>query len=87
VIRLGNEAESKKLIPRNPSDWLPFIEGYLRENNFNKAQEVIEQSLANDEKYLAGLCYTWKRMEQDPVLLSTTKSFIKILQAEYNCPQ
>ena len=87
VVRLGDEAESKNFKPRNPSDWLPFIEGYLRENNSNKVQEIIQQSLANNEKYLSGLCYTWKRVEQDPTVTDSLKSSIKIFQAEYNCSQ
>jgi len=84
VIKLGSEAYEQNLTPRNPSEWLPFIEAYTRTDDFQKAKSLIDTSIT-DKKYLSGICYTMKRISKDTQINESTRKQIQQWEAEYNC--
>ena len=62
VVRLGNEALEKGKAPRTPSEWLPFLEGYIWQGDFATAQWIIDQITQAEGNYTPGVCYTLRRM-------------------------
>ncbi|HEY59422.1 MAG TPA: hypothetical protein G4N92_01870 [Anaerolineae bacterium] len=83
IVRLGDEAASYGFKPRIPSEWLPFMEAYARVGNWDKVEEIAAASLTNDNKYVPGLCFTWRRMSNDPVF-KDNQHLIDLLQG-YKC--
>lgn len=86
IILLAEEAKVKNLWPRNPSDWLPFIEAYIRSGDLENAKSLMDSSL-RDEKYLSGICLTMNRISKDSGLSRPLKERIRELEADYNCRQ
>lgn len=84
IIQLKNQASQNGLEPRNPSEWLPFIEAFMRTGDFSTAKLLIDSSI-KDERYLSGICYTWKRMQNDPLTKATTLAYIQRWEGDYNC--
>lgn len=84
IIRLAEEAKSRNLRPRNPSDWLPFIEAYIRSGDSENAKSLMDASL-RDEKYLPGICYSLNRISKDADLSGQIKEQIRQMEADYNC--
>ncbi len=84
ILRLAEEAKGKNLWPRNPSDWLPFIEAYIRSADFTNAKSLIDDSL-REEKYYPGICYSLIRISKDSELSGQIKEQIQQLEADYNC--
>ncbi len=62
VITLKEQADLSGAAPRIPSEWLPFFEAYIRTENWEQVQTIINNSLAVDEKYTAGILFTWDRV-------------------------
>ena len=62
VIMLKEQADQSGAAPRIPSEWLPFFEAYIRTENWEQVQTIINNSLAVDEKYTAGILFTWDRV-------------------------
>ncbi len=86
IEQLGIVVESKSLKPRDPSEWLPFIESYIKLGKWEKVIELTDESLKISNKYLSGLCKTWRRIHNDAKTDIEMKDHIANLQAEYNCP-
>ena len=86
IFNLGVEAESKGLEPRNSSEWLPFMEAYVRFGQWDTVSEIVKSSLNASENYLPGICYTWVRISNDNSIRQEISIKLKDLQAEYNCP-
>jgi hypothetical protein len=84
IIRLAEGAKGQNLWPRNPSDWLPFIEAYIRSGDIENAKSLMDTSL-RDEKYLPGICYSLNRISKDAELSVQIKEQIRQLEADYNC--
>lgn len=84
IIKFGNDAIQRGLSPRNLSEWLPFIEAYLRTGDVNTAKLLIDSSV-KDERYQSGICFTLKRIRMDA--MTNEKIITQILQWEedYNC--
>jgi len=87
IIDLGIEAKNNSLQPRNPSEWLPFMEAYIRTGDMEEAAYLAKRSIQAADKYLPGLCYTWQRIQKDPNINEQINNQINNLEAEYNCPQ
>jgi hypothetical protein len=62
VIALKDQADRAGAAPRIPSEWLPFFEAFIRTENWEQVQTIIHESLAVDEKYTAGILFTWDRV-------------------------
>jgi hypothetical protein len=87
IINLGMDAKNRSLKPRNPSEWLPFIEANIRLEKIEEATSLANLSLQTSDKYLPGLCYTWDRIMNDPMVAEKTRNALISLKAEYNCPR
>lgn len=48
VARLGDEAQAKGYSPKDLSEWLPFIEGYLNVGRFEDALKLSQQVKSNE---------------------------------------
>jgi hypothetical protein len=86
IVEFGMEAKKLSLQPRNPSEWLPFIEAYFRLGKVEDAKSLVDLSIQKNEKYLPGICYTWKRMQKDTQIDESIIGQILQMEAEYNCP-
>ncbi len=62
VVRLGDAAIADGKSPRTPSEWLPFLEGYLWQGEFGTAQMIIDNIAQAEGNYTAGMCYTLRRI-------------------------
>jgi hypothetical protein len=87
IINLGLDAKNRSLKPRNQSEWLPFIEANIRLGKIEEAASLSKLSLQTADKYLPGLCYTWDRIMNDPMVAEKTRNALISLKAEYNCPR
>jgi hypothetical protein len=81
------DAKNRSFKPRNPSEWLPFIEANIRLGKIEEATSLAKLSLQTADKYLPGLCYTWDRIMNDPMIDEKTRNGLISLKAEYNCPR
>jgi len=43
VAQLGDEAQRLSYVPEESLEWIPFIEGYLRSGDIEKAEEISDQ--------------------------------------------
>ena len=86
IINQGTEAKNHSLQPRNPSEWLPFIEANIRSGKMEDAAYLAKLSIQTADKYLSGLCYTWQRILKDPMINEQIRNQLISIEAEYNCP-
>ncbi len=83
VVELGNEAIEKGLMPRIGSEWLPFLEGYIRTGYWQKAEFLAAQIIISEGNFENGLCYTLIRIQND--LGQREKTNVEKLISDYNC--
>ena len=83
VTHLGDTAINNNQFPRIASEWLPFLEGYLWEANWEKSKWIIENILSAEDDYSDGMCYTLQRIINDPKYPYRTELSEIILS--YNC--
>ncbi|NMC46000.1 MAG: hypothetical protein GYA52_04130 [Chloroflexi bacterium] len=62
VLALKSQADTLGLSPRIPSEWLPFFEADLRTENWAAAADLVQASLAEEEKYKSGIIFTYDRV-------------------------
>lgn len=86
IDNLGSETIKLNLMPRNPSEWLPFIEAYIRLDKPDEAKRLMDNSIKNNEKYLSGICYSLKRIIKDTQINKSIINQIHQFEEEYNCP-
>lgn len=65
VVDLANEAESKGLSPKSPSELFVFIEGYAFQGLWDEAEERSMEVLESNSEFSAGVCQTWRRVQMD----------------------
>jgi NO-binding membrane sensor protein with MHYT domain len=83
IANLGDEALEKDLSPRDASEWLPFLDGYIYKGEWDKVTIISEKILHEGGSYKDGLCYTINRILKDPIFTET--EFIEGLIQRYNC--
>lgn len=83
ITVLGDEAIEKGFYPRSASEWLPFLEGYLWEENWEKSNYVIGEISASEGNYQQGMCYTLKRIKNNKEFRYPDK--IQEYLKRYNC--
>ncbi|MCD6356510.1 MAG: hypothetical protein J7L66_04410, partial [Anaerolineaceae bacterium] len=83
IVRLGDEAISAGQTPRVASEWLPFLEGYLWNAKWEKAEWIIIEIQNAKGNYNDGLCYTLKRVKNNQIYPYKTE--ISNLISAYNC--
>jgi len=64
-VQLGDEALENGKAPRSPSEWLPFLEGYVWQGDFSTAQWIIDQIAQAEGNYTSGMCYTLDRIMRE----------------------
>ena len=65
IVRLGDEAIADGLAPRVGSEWLPFLEGYIRTGRWDQAQDIADQVFHSEGNFESGLCYTLGRIRAE----------------------
>ena len=73
VLSLKAQADEKSLSPRNPSEWLPFLEAYIQTENWEEATTLVHASVEVDEKYIPGIIYTWDRILEEGNIIPNQK--------------
>jgi hypothetical protein len=84
IVELGEEAFDQSLSPNDVSELQPYIEGYARTRNLEKAKELTEEMFTN-ESLQPILCTVWSRIDQAMDLEEQEQSFITSLQNELGC--
>jgi hypothetical protein len=67
VVRLGDAAQAQGFNPRKsasdtPQGWLPFIEGYAMTGQLDRAVELSQTLIAEDDHIVARLCQLWGKI-------------------------
>jgi hypothetical protein len=70
VVSLGDQAIQNHIGSYDPGEWLPFIEGYIRTNQLNRASERIEKVIEGIKGHLydlkaSALCTPIDRIKVD----------------------
>ncbi len=85
IVKLGNEVIELEYGPSNSFEWIPFIEGYIHQRNWEKAVDLTRASFENDPKLRASLCSTWKRAVQTTPLSVDEQTLVNSTLAEIGC--
>ena len=83
VVEIGNEAFSASLEANDPLEYLPFIEGYARAGDWDKALELSNEVQAV-KLYRPDLCKTWSRI-QDGAISGQDEAVAAQLRAGLGC--
>lgn len=81
VVELGNAASEQKLFPRNPAEYLPFIEGYAHQGVWSKAQNMTRNAYMQSAQMRVALCKLWARL-----VVETPESTAKMEAVEASLP-
>jgi len=83
IERLGDAAINSSQSPRIASEWLPFLEGYLWGANWERSEWIIENIQSSEGNFSSGMCYTLKRIKNNPDY-PYQEELLEIILA-YNC--
>jgi hypothetical protein len=81
---LGEIVIEENLSPRIASEWLPFLEGYLWNGNWERSKWIIEEIQSAEGNYSNGICYTINRLLNNGEF-PYGKDLVKE-RLSYNCP-
>ena len=81
---LGEEALRQSLAPRQPSEWLLFVEAFARSRDWDQALKLSEEVIA-DEFFRPALCNTWKRIQSTVSPIAEDQTVIKAALRDFNC--
>jgi len=84
VVNLGENALNQSLFPRQPSEWLLFVEAHARSGNWDQARKLSEDVLA-DEFFRPALCDTWKRIQNTALPTAEDQILIEAALRDFNC--
>ncbi len=65
VVDLANEAASKGLSPKSPSELFVFIEGFANQELWDEAEKLSIEVLESNPEFSRGICQTWRRVQMD----------------------
>jgi hypothetical protein len=74
VAQLGDEAEIAGYQPADANEWLPFIQGYARSDQWEKAFNRTRTALTTDEQISPRLCKLWLQIQQEVEVPASTLS-------------
>jgi hypothetical protein len=83
VTALGNTAFEKGLKPEDPLEYLPFIEGYAYQKNWEKVDQLVDA--ANVPELKLAVCSIWDRLNKDTVFSASDLVHIQAAQKRFNC--
>ena len=86
VIELGNQARAQGFVPGDALEWLPFIEGYVINGDYQLAKEISILAYQDDSRPRKGLCYTWKRIQNNGQGQEDIRVLSEDLLEKFNCP-
>jgi hypothetical protein len=83
VGALGDQVLESEFRPREASEWLPFLEGYVWLGKWDQVNLVLREITDLDADYKNGVCYTLRRIRNTAGFPNAEKvsEFIKV----YNC--
>jgi len=87
VAALGNEARGQGFLPGDALEWLPFIEGYVITGDYQTAREVSILAYRDDSRPRKGLCYTWRRIEDNRQGSEEIKGLSDEMLEKFDCPR
>ena len=84
VMLLGDEAKRLGYRPKNQSEWLPFIEGYVMMKRYEVAVELTKKVLYESPNSLLSLSDLWQRLisknvDRTETMKNTIKDIRKLL--------
>jgi hypothetical protein len=83
VVQLGDEARQQGLKPNDATEWLPFLEGYIRVGRYEDTREITEGALHTAPLSMQlALCNMWKRIEAYRDFESAANASFKIFVAD-----
>ena len=85
VAALGDQAFQLKDYPNDPSERMPFIEGYAHVGNWQRAIELTQDSESVTSLMRPMLCGLWQRINQTTNASPEKDDTIKVEKAELNC--
>jgi len=65
IVSLGDEAIKEGFSPRSASEWLPFLEGYAWNGQWDKVDFIITEIVSAEGNFKQGLCYTLERISNN----------------------
>lgn len=85
ILELKRESIQKGIRPEDPSEYLPFIEAYIRKGYFDDAIQMTQETFAARQSLKPALCGTWRRSMAAGV--EAPDRYIYRLNTLYNCFQ
>lgn len=85
VVELSDEAFSQRLQAIDKTEYLPFIEGYARTANWDRATELSIDVGETDVAFRPALCDFWTRMQQDSSINSEAQMTIDSIKTQSGC--
>lgn len=85
IVELADIAFSLDDSPNAAAERLPFIEGYARTGNWERALTLSLEAHQINRMLDRLICQTWSRIEQDTPLQHRNEKIINELRAELNC--
>jgi len=85
VAALGNEAFNLGDYPNDPTERMPFIEGYAHTGDWNRAQELTRESADITPLMQPLLCRLWERINANTQAGDEKTSAVETMRAELGC--
>jgi hypothetical protein len=86
ALKLARSASVDKPIGlKEPSELLPFIEGYAHTGQWEKAIELTQQASNLSEKLQPALCDAWDRIRKDTLLNDEKRQALALMTTSLGC--
>lgn len=85
IVKLADLVQQAGYEPNNVQEWLPFIEGYARENRWDEAQRISEMVHQQQPSFSQWLCSSWKRYLEESNPLDEQMVSIQNMLASFQC--
>jgi hypothetical protein len=86
IVGLWEEAEARGYAPGNGVEYLPFVEGYAREGEWERAVELSLAAAKLPRVMEPALCATWQMIEQSSAESMEKQNALERIDAELHCP-
>jgi hypothetical protein len=85
VVRLGDLALALPQAQQNPIEFLPYIEGYAHQGNFEKSLKLSRQLFRSLPKTQGMICAVWQRIAADTDLNPEKSAALTKIQDDLSC--
>ncbi len=85
VARLGDIAFGLSDYPNEPSERLPFVEGYAHVGRWQAAEDLSRQTLKITALMKPMLCATWQRIAQTTTPDAAQQGAVSQMEGEFQC--